>query len=474
MKISNGFFVLYLSFGLILFACGGGSSGGSGGGSGDGSGGGSGGGSAGGSGGGGPASSNSTIRVSVDSDGNEATGGNSSAPSISSDGRYVVFESIASNLTSDDTNGAIKDIFVRDRNTNETTRVSVSYNGDPVNSASSAPSINSDSRYVAFESTATNLTSDDTNGVKDIFVQDRDTGTTSRVSVSSSGTQGNSTSSAPSISSDGRYVAFESTATNLTADDTNGAIKDIFVRDRNTNETTRVSVSYNGDPVNGASSAPSISSDGRYVAFESTANNLAADTNGVTDIFVYDRNAEITTRVSVSSSGIQGDIGSYSPSISSDGRYIAFESSATNLVLGDTNGAKDIFIYDRIEGITTRVSVDSSGIQGNRISSAPSISSDGRYVAFESYSDNLIDSDTNGVKDIFVHDRDTDSDGILDEPDAILNILVSVKTDGTQGNSNSYQPSISSDGLYVAFESIATNLVIDDTNGLKDIFVNGP
>jgi Tol biopolymer transport system component len=318
----------------------------------------------------------------------------------------VAFESVATNLTADDTNGAIKDIFVRDRNTNETTRVSVSYNGDPVNSASSAPS----------------------------------------------------------ISSDGSYVAFESTATNLTADDTNGAIKDIFVRDRNTNETTRVSVSYNGDPVNGASSAPSISSDGRYVAFESLANNLVTgDTNGVKDIFVYDRNTGTTTLVSVDSSGLQGNGISSAPSISSDGGFVVFESLANNLVTGDANGVKDIFVYDRNTGTTTLVSVDSSGLQGNGISSAPSISSDGRFVVFESLANNLVTGDTKGVKDIFVYDRNTGT-----------TIRVSVDSSGFQGDGASSVPSVSSDGKHVTFESIATNLVTDDTNGLRDIFVNGP
>ena len=456
MKISNGFFVLYLSFGLILFACGGGSSGGGGGGSGGGS-------AGGGGGGGGTASSNSTIRVSVSSIGIQGNSA-SSAPSISSDGRYIAFESTANNIVAGDTNG-VTDIFVYDRNNETATRVSVDSSGNGVSGASSAPSICSDGRYVAFESIATNLTADDTNGaIKDIFVRDRNTSETTRVSVSYNGDPVNSASSAPSISSDGRYVAFESIATSLTADDTNGAIKDIFVRDRNTSETTRVSVSFNGGPVNSASSAPSISSDGRYVAFESLANNLVTgDANGVKDIFVYDRNTGTTTLVSVDSSGIQGNGISSAPFISSDGVFVVFESLANNLVTGDANGVKDIFVYDRNTGTTTLVSVDSSGIQGNGISSAPSISSDGVFVVFESLANNLVTGDANGVKDIFVYDRNTGT-----------TIRVSVDSSGIQGNGSSSVPSVSSDGKHVTFESIATNLVTDDTNGLTDIFVNGP
>jgi Tol biopolymer transport system component len=178
--------------------------------------------------------------------------------------------------------------------------------------------------------------------------------TTERVSVGPGGIEGNNASNAPSISGNGRYVAFESLSTNLVAGDGNGVI-DIFVHDRNTATTTRVSVDSLGNEGNGDSNFPSISSDGRYVAFESDADNLIGvgnDTNGSTDIFVHDLQTGETTRVSVDSTGTQGDNHSYSPSISSDGKFVAFQSDADNLigVGNDTNGTTDVFVDDRPGG----------------------------------------------------------------------------------------------------------------------------
>ena len=167
------------------------------------------------------------------------------------------------------------------------------------------------------------------------------------------------------------------------------------------------------------------------------------------------------TRDSVASDGTEGNDGSYRPSLSSDGRYVAFHSSTSNLVAGDTNGVADIFVHDRRMGKTSRVSTASDGTEGNNNSYDPSISSDGRYVAFYSYAANLVAGDTNGVADIFVHDRLTGETA-----------RVSTASDGTEGNNDSYDPSISSDGRYVAFESWATNLVAGDTNGRRDIFVS--
>ncbi len=345
----------------------------------------------------------STTRVSVDLAGMQGNG-YSFIASISSDGRYVAFQGIASNLVPGDTNG-LEDIFVHDRRTGQTTRVSVDSAGVQGNSYSYNPSISSDGRYVAFESHASNLVPGDTNGLDDIFVHDCQTGQTTRVSVDSAGGQGNLGSNRCSISSDGRYVAFESFANNLVPGDT-GWLSDVFVHDRQTGQTTRVSVDSAGMQGNSYSDNPSISSDGRYVAFDSSAGNLVpGDTNGTADVFDHDRQTGQTTRVSVDSAGGQGNNSSYFPSISSDGRYVAFTGFASNLVPGDTNGWHDVFIHDRQTGQTTRVSVDSAGVQGIDNSSSPSISSDGRYVAFESGSRNLVPGDTNGTADVFVHDR---------------------------------------------------------------------
>src|SRR6266545_3841555 len=290
-----------------------------------------------------------TTRVNVASDGTQAGGigasYGSAKPSISADGRYVAFDTDASNLVPGDTNtcasvpnippGACPDVFVNDQ--------------------SFRPAISADGRYVAFASLASNLVSGDTNGVLDIFVHDRQTGETTRVSVASDGTEGNRDSAFPSVSADGRYVAFVSDASNLVPGDTNGRRaaylgEDIFVHDRQTGQTTRVSVAFNQRQARGPSLQPSISASGRFVAFTSAASNLVpGDTNRILDVFVRDRQTETTVRASVASDGTQatGDAGlfdsSIDPSISADGRSVAFTSSTTNLVPGDANRVNDVF-----------------------------------------------------------------------------------------------------------------------------------
>jgi Tol biopolymer transport system component len=340
-------------------------------------------------------------RVSVSGTGAESNDV-SDRPSISADGRYVAFQSDATNLIPSDTN-ASGDIFVRDRTLNTTERVSVATGGAEGNSISSGTcSISADGQFVAFLSSSTNLVSGDTNGARDIFVRDRTLNTTERVSVATSGAEGDYESSTPSISADGRYVAFDSSARNLGSGDTNN-YRDIFVRDRTLNTTERVSVATGGAQSHaGSSYYPRISSDGRFVAFESTADNLGGgDTNMANDIFVRDRTALTTERVSVDSNGMQGDGDSAYASLSADGRFVAFTSAATTLVTGDTNGANDVFVYDRQSHTMTRVSVNASGGQGNGYSDTPSLSADGYCVAFPSGASNLVSGDTNGYWDVF-------------------------------------------------------------------------
>jgi Tol biopolymer transport system component len=396
-------------------------------------------------------------RVSINASG---TQGNdvSEHLSISADGQYVAFSSVATNLVVDDTN-VVRDIFVYDRQTDIIERVSVGAGGTQGNGLSDAPSISADGRYVAFYSVTANLVADDTNGAYDIFVYDRQTDSIERVSVSAGGTQGDNHSFNPSISADGRYVAFESDATNLVAGDTNG-VTDTFLYDRQTDSIERVSVSAGGTQGDDVSYLPAISADGKCVAFQSFATTLVAgDTNGKLDIFVYDRQLDSIERVSVVAGGTQASADSYDVSISADGRYVAFASDATNLVAGNHNGAADIFVYDRQTESIERVSVDSTGAEGDIDSFTPSISADGRYVAFASWARNLVAGDTNGAQDLFVYDRQADSIG-----------RVSVAAGGTQGDFDSWTPLISADGRYVAFASNATNLVTGDTNGVKDIF----
>ncbi|MEX2158554.1 MAG: flexitail domain-containing putative surface protein [Dehalococcoidia bacterium] len=404
------------------------------------------------------AAGGATERVSVDSAGNQGNS-QSYADAISADGRFVAFRSHATNLVAGDTNGTF-DAFVRDRQSGTTERVSVDSAGNQGNSDSYAAAISADGRFVAFWSAATNLVAGDTNGVQDAFVRDRQTGTTERVSLDNAGTQGNDSSYPVSISADGRFVAFESYATNLVASDTNG-VPDAFVRDRQSGTTERVSVDSSGTQGNDSSWAGSISADGRFVAFASVATNLVAgDTNGTGDVFVRDRLSGTTERVSVDSVGTQSNGFSYAAAISADGRFVAFWSDATNLVAGDTNGVADAFVRDRQTGTTERVSVDNAGTEGNAFSHPTSISADGRFVAFWSYATNLVASDTNGVADALVRDRQS---GTTER--------VSVDSAGNQGNNDSAPKGISADGRFVAFGSDASNLVAGDTNGTTDAFV---
>ncbi len=388
-----------------------------------------------------------TTRESVAGDGAQGRG-SSFHPFLSGDGRYVAFESGVSHPPRAGRVHSATGVFVRDLRTGTTELASTATDGSPFREPCGAEGISADGRYVlfyrdpiglfvrdrqasrtervtdssyfgvlsvdgryvAFISDASDLVAGDTNGVMDIFVHDRRTGKTERVSVASDGTQGNSGSDSPSLSADGRYVAFESEASDLVAGSTNGR-GGVFVHDRRTGKTERVS----------EGTYPCLSADGRYAAFVSGASDLVpGDTNGVNDIFVRDRRTGKMERVSVASDGTladrggfvprEGFLGSLSPALSADGRYVAFTSHATNLVPGDTNGATDIFVHDRWTRKTERVSVASDGAQANGSSSdreRPAISANGRYVAFTSYASNLVPSDTNGQGDVFVHDRRT-------------------------------------------------------------------
>jgi Tol biopolymer transport system component len=403
-----------------------------------------------------------TTRVSVGPAGIEADD-ESEAAAVSADGRYVAFRSLATNLAAGDTNASY-DVFVHDHQTAAIERVSLDSAGAEGNGDSGRPGISGDGRYVAFRSIASNLVPGDTNGVADVFVHDRQTGATERVSVDSAGLQANGPSGSPgdspSVSADGRYVAFWSDATDLVASDTNGSA-DVFVRDRQAGTTERVSVGSSGVEGNGDSIDAAISADGRHVAFSSLATNLVAGDLGFSDVFVHDRLAGTTERVSVSSSGVKGNGPSESPALSADGRWVAFESWAGNLVPGDTSpGFVDIFVHDRQTGTTECVSLDPQGNVVNGDSMSAQVSGDGRYVAFSSLASKLVPGAANGSWNIYVRDR-------------VLGVTEIAST-GVSGPSNgaSWISPISADGRYVAFESFASNLVPGDTNLVWDVFLH--
>jgi Tol biopolymer transport system component len=380
---------------------------------------------------------------------------------MSATARHVAFASKASNLVPGDTNG-VSDIFVRDRVAGVTRRISVGAAGVQGNRASFGPAISADGRYVAFESDARNLVAGDTNASTDVFVRDRVAHVTRLVSGGRGSAQGNDdTSYRPSISANGRYVAFRSAASNLVRHDTNHAY-DVFVWERATGATRRVSIGRRSAQANSDSGEPTISPNGRYVAFQSEASNLVAgDTNLAFDVFVRDRSAGVTQRVSVGPGAVQGDGSSFNPSISDNGRFVAFTSAASNLVSADNNHNVDVFVRDRSTGVTQRTSIGAGGEEANAFSGEPDISGSGRFVALMSRASNLVPGDTNGASDVFVAKRGT---GAVQ--------LVSAGRRGGRADGESYRPAISTNGRFVGFMSRAANLVAGDTNNEPDVFLS--
>ena len=358
-----------------------------------------------------PATAHDAERVSVSSDGTGANG-YSDWPVASATGRYVAFVSEASNLVAGDTNRSL-DIFVRDREAGTTERVSINSSEVQGNgrSGSSMPAISADGRYVAFDSDATNLVGGDGNASGDVFVRDRVAGVTHRASIGLGGFEGNAQSFAPSISADGTVVAFSSDADNLVPDDNNGHA-DVFFR-LHLDSTGRASVDSSRPPFEGNANSidSSLNADGRHIAFDSDASNLAPNENNGfgRDAFVHHFPTGTTERVSVNSLPDGGNADSFNPSISADGRFVAFGSHATNLVAGDANAGTDVYVRDRQAGRIERISVSSSGTEDNGDSEVPSISADGRFVAFDSDADELVADDGNNALDVFVHDRQSDT-----------------------------------------------------------------
>lgn len=452
------------------------------------------------------------------------------------DGRYVLFESEADNLADDDGNGHV-DVFLHDRDANgngvfheagdvRTLLISRNMGGIPANADSGVQgiAISEDASQIAFASEASDLVANDTNGTVDVFVYDVTAGRTVRISVDSNGVQGNAVSDQPGVSGNGRYITFRSFANNLVLADNNG-VADIFIHDRDADgdgifdelgstRTMRVSVdSYGAEAWNGHSYSPTLSATGRIVAYASDATNLdllMPDTNGVTDIFVCDRDTDgngifdepggvATWRVSVETAGGQANGRSFSPVISPGGGLITYASNATNLAPGHDNGVTQIYLGN-VPPIQSqpalglfnaiRVSVSANGVAGNGPSYRPSISDDRLpgiipSVAFESEATNLT-SDNNGLRDIYVAQLTTvpvappelvskgsnptsPAGGFLDSGTIQL---VSIGLDGSPANGSSFWPAISSTGKHVVFASDANNLVPNDSNNLRDVFVN--
>ena len=426
-----------------------------------------------------PARPAEVVRVSVDLDGAEVVDGGAdtfnNVVAITPDGRYVAFPSSAPGLVSGDTN-SVRDVFVRDMATGVVERVSVSSAGVGGNSQSTAPALSADGRYVAFASFASNLVPGDRNGAWDVFVHDRVARTTERVSVGPGGREGDAWSRFPSLSADGRYVAFDSGAETL-ADDGNG-MYDVFVHDRATGATTLVSRAPDGEPGNGVSYSPSLSADGSQVAFYSNATNLsAADGNGSrSDVFVADLATGAVDLVSVGASGDPGNAISYAPSLSADGSVVAFVSRASNLVPADTNGALDVFVRDRAAGRTERVSLSSAGEEHDDAFPRPDHPYDDVTLPGVQPRPRI---SADGRHVTFL----TRAPNLLPAvPTGVVQAVVHDRLTGTTApvslaefghgaDADVMSPALSGDGGRVVFASPAGNLVADDSNAAVDVFV---
>lgn len=394
-------------------------------------------------------------RVSL-GDGEEEANDLSIAPSVTTDGLFVVFESDATNLVANDTNGD-RDLFARNPIAGTTERVSLTSAGTQANGASYNADTSATGQFVLFMSSATNLVAGDSNGLTDVFIRDRTNGTTELISTGLAGAGGNGISGYPRISPDGVLVVFRSIANNLVANDTNG-VYDCFVQNVATGTRSRILTST-GDEFNADCEDAVVSNGTRRVALESEATNVTpGDTNGFSDIFVVTASNSSVQRVSVSSTGVEGNGNSLQPSVSDSGLFIAFASFADNLILSDTNNVADIFVHNLATGNTRRVSVTSSGEAANGQSIQPFISQDGRYVLFSSTATNL-PGGTGGFYQLYIHDRVT---GITE--------LVSKDANGNPGNDSSTAAALSANNQIVVFESDASNLVPDDTNLEVDIF----
>lgn len=384
---------------------------------------------------------------------------------ISDDGEFVAFGSEAANLVPSDTNG-YADVFRKNVMTGAIDRVNVASSGAEANMVSDVCDMSSNGRYVVFSSKATNLIGNDTNGrTRDIYVRDTVTGVTELVSRSTAGDQANNTSLHASISDDGRYVAFDSMADNL--EDRHGisGLYHVYLRDRSQGTTVRVDTSpITLKAANGHGQEPVISDDGRYVAFGSDATNLlATDTNSQADVYRWERIAGTTERVSVTGVATEGDGSSFSPAISADGQTVAFVSRASNFggAPEPTFGSyQNVYVRHLATQTTELVNVSGTGVPALGLSDHPSISDDGQSVSFSSDAINLAPYDANGAIDVFVRQRLGGR-----------TLRVSLTDTRTESNGSSGLSAITGDGVQVAFGSSATNLINNLSGVVGGVYV---
>jgi Tol biopolymer transport system component len=371
--------------------------------------------------------------VSVGIDGEPAGGDCSDGTrraSISANGRYVVFDSDATNLVDMEFQGEHQ-VYVRDLQEGVTTLVSLGYDGKMGDYCAKEASISADGSYIVYGSNSSNILEGVAgSNLRQIFLYERATGTTTLISANSDGDQGNKCSRSPVISADGQHVAFDSNATNLLADAVPSGVSYVYLRNIQTGVITLVSEGHDGSDPDADSYNPNISADGRYVAFYSYASNLVEGVayNSNYHIYLRDMQEEVTTLVSVGYDGNPGNGHSYYPSISADGRYVAFYSNAKNLVDREyPDESNQIYLRDMQAEVTTLVSVGYDGNPGNNSSSGPLVSADGGRVYFYSAASNLMEGVDSGYSQVYAWDRVA---GILE--------IISVNSSGDAGNGDSY------------------------------------
>jgi hypothetical protein len=407
-----------------------------------------------------------TTMVSVGAEGAQSNGISINS-SVTDDGRFVAFESVASNLVSDDTNNN-SDVFLRDRLLGTTIRLSLTMGGVQVQKGARLPVISGDGTKAVFVSESQYFGPGDTNQSADVIVRDVQAGTNTLASVNSDGIVGDQASAPADISHDGHFVVFASHSDNLVPGDDND-VYDVFVRDMELGLTERVSVATDGTQGNGDSQDVSITPDGRFVSFSSSASNLVADDgNGQIDVFVHDRLLGTTALVSRAPDGTPGNQDSFFSSMSADGRYVGFMSRASNLVPGDINVVSDVFVKDRLTDAVELISVGWLGEGVIEASDSPDLSADGRFVVFGSLADNLIpllptdDPDHHIDHEIFLRDR------LLGTTKQL-----SLTPDGKQADEGSLTAAITPDGSFISWETYASDITSDvtDTNDVTDIVV---
>lgn len=402
-------------------------------------------------------------RSSVEATGTGEPDGASFEPVLSEDGRYAVFTSGATNLVAGDTNGQT-DIFVRDHQNGTTELISQSTGGGSANGASEQPDISPDGRFVVFWSFASDLISGDTNGLPDVFLHDRQSGTTERVSIDSNEVQGSSASLGGSVSDTGRFVAFHSL--NQFENDSNNDF-DIYLRDRTLGVTRLMSTDPTNTTAAGGSFDAVVSGDGSTVVWWSFSDNIVAgDSNNQPDVFWRTTGLLIKLLISQPNGGGQADAGSRAPDVSRNGSFVVFDSDSSNLVAGDTNGLSDVFRWDINQAPGNpleRISEPSNGTEPNGRSLLAKVSDDGATVAYVSHADNLQDplltpTDNNGERDVYLWQSGTTT-------------LASKSIFGDPLNDASLRAAISHDGSALGYETSSTNIGFEDTNGVSDVVV---